>query len=44
MLREQYQYNRQSHRHLQNVSIGDIMLGEVVDLTCLCWKNDILQN
>ena len=38
-LRERHQYDRQSHHpHLQNVSIGDIVLVKDVNLTRLCWK------
>ena len=38
-LHERHQYDRQSHhRHLQNVSIGDIVLVKDVNLTRLCWK------
>ena len=35
---------RESHHpHLQNVSIGDIVLVKDVNLPRLCWKKDVLQ-
>ena len=38
-LRERHQYDRQSHHpHLQNVSIGDIVLVKDVNLPRLRWK------
>ena len=37
-LRERHQYNRQSHPHLQNVSIGDKVLVKDVNLHRLRWK------
>ena len=38
MLRERHQYDRQSHPHLQNISIVDILLVKNVNLPCLRWK------
>ena len=39
-LGERRQYNCQSHHpHLQNVSIGDIVLVKDASLPHLCWKN-----
>ena len=35
-LRERHQYDRQSHPHLQSVSIGDIVLVKDVNLSRLC--------
>ena len=37
-LLERYQYDRQSHPHLQNLSIGDIVLVKDVNLPRLQWK------
>ena len=37
-LRERHQYECQSHPHLQNVSIGDIVLVKDVNLPRLRWK------
>ena len=38
-LRERHEYDRQSHHsHLQNVSIGDIVLVKDVNLPSLRWK------
>ena len=37
-LYERHQYDRQSHPHLQNVSIGDIVLVKDVNLPRLRWK------
>ena len=37
---ERHQYDRQSHPHLQNVSIGDITLVKDVILPRLCWKKE----
>ena len=42
-LRERHQYDHLSHHpHLQNVSMGDIVLAK--DLPRLCWKKDVLQS
>ena len=38
-LRERHHYERQSHHlHLQNVSVGHIVLVKDVNMPCLCWK------
>ena len=38
-LRERHHYERQSHHlHLQNVSVGDIVLVKDVNIPRLCWK------
>ena len=38
-MRGRHQYDRQSrHPHLQNVSIGDIVLVKDVNVPRLCWK------
>ena len=38
MLLERHHYDRQSHPHLQNISIGDIVLVKEVNLPRLRWK------
>ena len=44
-LRERHQYDRLSHHpHLQNVSMGDVVLAKDVNLPRLCWKKDVLQS
>ena len=42
-LRERHHYERQSHHlHLQNVSIGDIVLVKDVNMPRLCWKKGLI--